>query len=508
MTEPLPVLHVHVPLRPPGPAPFDDAALGPMRDAVAATPADQVRLVVHVRRQDRLLALSYLDLVEAGSTASFAELFPHAAEPVLDYGALLDRLGALPRVAGVEVRPVEVARSDPADHRVYTSKGLQIALAMNPHLDTEAERRKVRTFLREHFADPAAGGDGVLDPTVRQNILDAYSGMNRTLFRTWMPDLPEDAYTSAAATQEMIATMQPEPRPAAAPATSAPRPPIAERAKETVARWAERNPVLYYAKVRLLSRRCDAFLISFPKCGRTWLRVMLGHAMADAAGIKVGNPMRFTKAEAVAPGVPRILATHDDSPQNKPADTVLRSKRAYSGTKVVFLVRDPRDVIVSLYFHVTRRRGRHYDGTISDFVRDRNGSLASLLAFYDAWIAQDDTPVLLVRYEAMQDDPGRELQRVLEFVGVRGLAEGAVARAVEQASFERLQRAEREGTANTKALRTSKADDPESFKVRRGKVGGYVDYLTPEDIRFVDAAIAASPGARHLGYAVSPAPPV
>lgn len=504
MSESLPVLHVHVPLRRRGPAPFDDAAIGPMRDAIFATPADQVRLVVHVRRQDRLLELSYLDLVDAGATASFAELFPYAREAVLDYGALLERLAAFPRVADVEVRPVELTGSDPADHRIYTPRGLQIALAMNPHLETDAERRKVRTFLREHFAYAASGGEGVVDPTVRSEILDAYSDKNRTLFRTWMPDLPEDAYTSAAATQEMISTMQPEPPPATAPA---PRAPAADRAKETVARWAERNPALYFAKVRLLSRRCDAFLISFPKCGRTWLRVMLGHAMADAAGVKVGNPMRFTKAEAVAPGLPRILATHDDSPQSKRADAVLRSKRAYSGAKVVFLVRDPRDVIVSLYFHVTRRRGRHYEGTLSDFVRDRNGSLASLLAFYDAWVAQDDIPVLLVRYEAMQEDPGRELQLVLDFVGVRGLAEGAVARAVEQASFERLQRAEREGTANTKALRTSKADDPESFKVRRGKVGGYVDYLTPEDIRFVDAAIAASPGARHLGYASSPAPP-
>jgi Sulfotransferase domain len=289
--------------------------------------------------------------------------------------------------------------------------------------------------------------------------------------------------------------------PPAAQAPSAPRATPAERAKEVVARLAERNPALYFAKVRWLSRRCDAFLISFPKCGRTWLRVMLGHALARSAGIKVGNPMRFTKGEQIAPGLPRVLATHDDSPQNKDADDVLRTKRAYRSTKVVFLVRDPRDVIVSLYFHVTRRRGKHYEGTLSDFVRDRNGSLASLLAFYDAWVAQDDTPVLLVRYEAIKEDPARELRRVLEFIGQTRIEDGVVTHAVEQASFERLQRAEREGTANTKALKTSSADDPESFKVRRGKVGGYVDYLTAEDIRFVDDAIAASPGARHLGYA-------
>ena len=498
MTEPPPVLHVHAPLRPPGPAPFDDAALEAIAAAVAATPAEQLRLVVHVRRQDWLLELSYLQAVENGVTGSFDSLFPSAAQPVVDYDWLLGRLAALPGVAEVHARPVELTDADRVDTRVYSARGVELAQAMAPHLDTAEDRRKVSQFLREHFA-AASAGPPFLSDSAREAILAAYSDANRALFRTWMPDLPEDGYTSVAATQEMIARMQAETRPGPATRSSAPEP-IATRAKETLARLAERNPALYYAKVRLLARRCDAFLISFPKCGRTWLRVMLGHALADAAGVKVGNPMRFTKAEVVAPSLPRILATHDDSPQNKPAGAVLRSKRAYRGTKVVFLVRDPRDVIVSLYFHVTRRRGRHYEGTLSDFVRDPNGSLAALLAFYDAWVVQDDTPVLLVRYEAMKDDPARELQRVLDFVGVRGLRPAAVARAVEQASFERLQRAEREGTAGTKALKAPKADDPESFKVRRGKVGGYVDYLTPEDIRFVDAAIAASPGARHLGY--------
>jgi hypothetical protein len=40
-------------------------------------------------------------------------------------------------------------------------------------------------------------------------------------------------------------------------------------------------------------------------------------------------------------------------------------------------------------------------------------------------------------------------------------------------------------------LRTSSAADPESFKVRRGKVGGFRDYLAPDDIAYIDACEAA-----------------
>jgi hypothetical protein len=32
-------------------------------------------------------------------------------------------------------------------------------------------------------------------------------------------------------------------------------------------------------------------------------------------------------------------------------------------------------------------------------------------------------------------------------------------------------------------------NDPESYKTRRGKVGGYVDYLTAEDIAFIDQTV-------------------
>jgi len=32
-------------------------------------------------------------------------------------------------------------------------------------------------------------------------------------------------------------------------------------------------------------------------------------------------------------------------------------------------------------------------------------------------------------------------------------------------------------------------NDPESFKIRRGKIGGYIDYLSKEDIEFINAEI-------------------
>jgi Sulfotransferase domain len=539
--------------------PFRPQAVPAVHQVIQALGATRVRLVLFTQRQDRLMEFCYLREVQNGRHHSFAQQFPQRFEPILDYPDLIARLAALPEVMDVTVRPFELVEAGPvafvdafldvidlrgtldldavgtdlAPHHVYSRRGLKIALAMNPHLDTRKDRRLVREFLLEQFAAPDDRQSRFIPKRARQRILEAYREQNRTLFRTYMPDLPEDSYESNQATARLGSVLHPpatghdqagQPAQRAlvgmlplyaggakdrreAGSAAMRHAPVNDRIdafKDAIARLADRSPPLYRAKVRYLTRRCDAFLVSFPKCGRTWLRVMLGIALGDHFGVRVRNLRRFTNAGVDHPSVPRVLATHDDSPQVKPAQQIIADKRAYRTTKVILLVRDPRDVVVSLYFHVTRRRRQRYDGSLSDFVRDPVGSLASLLAFYDAWSTQLGAGnVLLVRYEDMHADPGRELRRVLEFLGVTDVTGSAIERAVTGASFERLQRVEREGTAGTRALRTDTAHDPESYKVRRGKVGGYVDYLDAHDVRDIDAAIAASNGARALGYALA-----
>lgn len=551
--------------------PFRPQAGPAVSQVIRALGAERVRLLLYTHRQDRLLEFCYLREVQKGRHHRFGDQFPRRFEPICDYVGLIERLSALPEVCDVTIRPFEligagaVAFVDDfldvvglqgaldlgpiggrlSPRRVYSRQGLQIALAMNPHLETDEDRRLVRDFLINNFAATDDGRSRFISKRVRQQILDAYAEPNRQLFRTCLPDLPEDSYASDTSTARLGAVLRPS---AAggdtdAPDTDAPDTPgeaspprvrglvgtlalpvrgggkkhpprraaaavrlATDPIKDRAGRAADRVPLFYGLKLRYLARRCDAFLVSFPKCGRTWLRVMVGIALGERFGVQVRNLRRFTNADIRHPGVPRVLATHDDSPQGKRAHQVIGNKRGYRGAKVILLVRDPGDVVVSLYFHVTRRRRQAYDGSLSDFVRDPVGSLASLLAFYDAWAAHlAAANVLLVRYEDMHADPRRELRRVLDFLGVGQVRDATVERAVEEASFDRLQRMEREGTAGTRALRTKTAADPESYKVRRGKVGGYVDYLDDADVSYVAAAVASSHGARDLGYASSDA---
>lgn len=259
---------------------------------------------------------------------------------------------------------------------------------------------------------------------------------------------------------------------------------VPDPVKQGFADLARDRTWAYRLKVRYLSWKCDTFLISFPKCGRTWLRVMLGKAMRDRYELRGHNLMRFTDAGVDAAGVPRILATHDDSPQVKAPEHLIRQKSPYRRRRVLFLARDPRDVVVSLYFHRTRRRRDPYPGSLSDFLTERVGSFDALLAFYNIWAEQRHVPAAfeLLRYEDLRDDPGAGFRRVLDFVGLGDVSDEVAERAVEFASFERMQRREREGTARSRAVRTADASDPASYKARRGVVGGYVDELAPAEI--------------------------
>jgi hypothetical protein len=52
-----------------------------------------------------------------------------------------------------------------------------------------------------------------------------------------------------------------------------------------------------------------------------------------------------------------------------------------------------------------------------------------------------------------------------------------------------MKKLERAGAFDSKILRAGDTQDPESFKVRRGKIGGFADYLSPNDQRFAAAAL-------------------
>jgi hypothetical protein len=182
--------------------------------ALAAVGASRARVVLDVRRQDRLMEYAHLHSVRVGGSVPFVEQFPMPEDPVFDWSDLAARVASVPGVAQVVVRPLEAFAEHPEllaadlvrlaglpDIRptavvaptTWTNRGIQVARALNPHLCSEAERTLSRDFLSTNFPGPASGNQ-FLRAGLRTRILAAYEPINRKLFRTWLPELPEDSY--------------------------------------------------------------------------------------------------------------------------------------------------------------------------------------------------------------------------------------------------------------------------------------------------------------------------
>jgi aryl sulfotransferase len=95
---------------------------------------------------------------------------------------------------------------------------------------------------------------------------------------------------------------------------------------------------------------------------------------------------------------------------------------AVSGV-AVYLIRNPLDVAVSLAFHEGHEDMRRSVAKMCDehtvLGSGRSLQLSQFLGSWsqhvESWIDQSEIPVLLVRYEDMLTDAGRELTRVVQF---------------------------------------------------------------------------------------------
>ena len=95
---------------------------------------------------------------------------------------------------------------------------------------------------------------------------------------------------------------------------------------------------------------------------------------------------------------------------------------------------------------------------------------------------------MLVKYEELRAEPVPTLQKILDLMGEK-FTEEEVRAAVEWGSFDNLQKLETSGTFSQGGMKLVNANDPSTFKVRRGKVGGYREDFPPEQVAELEALV-------------------
>ncbi|MCX2982428.1 sulfotransferase [Halieaceae bacterium IMCC14734] len=254
-----------------------------------------------------------------------------------------------------------------------------------------------------------------------------------------------------------------------------------------------------------LLRRSDIAVVSFGKSGRTWLRVMVSHLFRVKYGLPDNALLGMDNFHNMNKAIPKIFFTHDN--YIKDFTGAAESKKPFYDKPVVLLARDPRDVAVSQYFQwkfrlrpnkvaINNYPERGSDISLFDFVTgDNGGSMAAVCEYLNLWAleAPNIQQYLVLRYEDLRADPAPHLQRMLDFMKVDATAEQVTA-AVEYSAFENMKKLESSSKFRLAGERMKPGDknNPDSFKTRRAKVGGFRDYFSDEEVAAIDAQLEAS----------------
>jgi Sulfotransferase domain len=269
------------------------------------------------------------------------------------------------------------------------------------------------------------------------------------------------------------------------------------------------------------------WLASYPKSGNTWMRVFLANLILDEPA-----PLPLKRINEVCSSEPnevwfKPLAGKPVSALSEKKIAQLRAKaqeRAASLNKniipmkthsllgkdhgyptisvkatigVIYIVRDPRDVVISAADHYGltldqaiemmadhKARGR---GTPGNTVHELMGSWSDHVRSWTRW---KHTPLILLRYEDMLADSLGQLGMVARKLGISQDA-ARIRKAVEFSSFKQLQ------TQEVQSGFIEKSVNSQRF-FRSGRAGGWREMLTPAQAAAIERDHAEQ--MRRFGY--------
>jgi hypothetical protein len=248
-------------------------------------------------------------------------------------------------------------------------------------------------------------------------------------------------------------------------------------------------------------KQADGVIVSFGKSGRTWLRVMLSRFYQVKHGLGERHLIGFDNLHRKNRAIPRLFFTHDNYLKDYTGNR--DSKADFYDKKVVLLVRNPLDVAVSQFFQwqYRMRPGKKAlneypehgsDVDIHDFVMSPTAGLPKIIDYLNLWATESKkiSSLLVVRYEDMRSNTADVLENIVTFLGTPG-NDKEIAEAVRFASVENMRNMETKRTFWLSGSRMLAKDrsNPDSFKVRKAKVGGYRDYFSAEQIAAMQAMV-------------------
>lgn len=241
----------------------------------------------------------------------------------------------------------------------------------------------------------------------------------------------------------------------------------------------------------------DVFLTSYPRSGNTWTRFLVGNLVYQ------NEPVTFLNVERL---VADMYKHSDRTLRNLPRPRIMKSHECFDPRykRVIYVVRDPRDVAVSNYYWEMKQRSVMENYPMEAFVSrwmepaywPRLGSWGEHVT---SWLStrEGKKGFLLLRYEDMLADPERNLTKIAGLLGIEPKPE-RLARAADLSSASRMRSLEKE--QGDKWVQTRYTRQDKQF-VRKASRGDWRTTLPAESVQMIEAEWGEI--MKHLGYTLS-----
>jgi Sulfotransferase domain len=241
----------------------------------------------------------------------------------------------------------------------------------------------------------------------------------------------------------------------------------------------------------------DIFIVSYPKSGNTWTRFLIGNLVHPDSAANFSNINRI---------IPDPEALSKKQLARMPRPRLIKSHQYFDPRyqKIIYVVRDPRDVAVSQY-HFHRKRKLVADSSpieqfVTRFIAGKTSPYGSWGENVASWLATRQTHpgFLLLRYEDMMANTTLELGKVARFLGIDA-APQRLAQAVERSSATEMRKLEKAQAHLWSSTRDTRQDVP---FVRAAKAGGWESELPEKSAAELEAAWGTL--MQRLGYKLKP----
>lgn len=241
----------------------------------------------------------------------------------------------------------------------------------------------------------------------------------------------------------------------------------------------------------------DVFLTSHPRSGNTWTRFLVANLVYP------DKPATFLTIEKL---VPDMYKSADRTLRRLLRPRVLKSHEPFDPRykKVVYIVRDPRDSVISNYYWELKQNSFPEDYPIEDFIPQwmepaywpRIGSWGEHVM---SWLATryGKEGFVLLRYEDLKKNPEFELAKVARLLDVEPTP-SRLAHAVQLSSADRMRSLEKGEGSKWAMTKYTRSDRP---FIRSAVSGDWQSVLPEKSVALIESAWG--PIMKLLGYQLS-----